>query len=98
MIKRFLISGRCQCIRKEIKKIQKRWGITTILVTHNLEEAEEMGDRIVAMNGGNIGEVVDLQHDHGCVGYQRIPIIGYNGGINLVDRITNAILEYRDAT
>jgi len=31
------------------------------------------------------------------VGYQRIPIIGYGGGINLVDRITNAILDHADS-
>jgi len=27
------------------------------------------------------------------VGYHRIPIVGYNGGINLIDRITNAVFE-----
>ncbi|PXF61643.1 MAG: hypothetical protein C4B59_03600 [Candidatus Methanogaster sp.] len=31
------------------------------------------------------------------VGYQRRAIIGYGGGINLVDRITNAILDHADA-
>ncbi|MEA1864267.1 MAG: nitrogenase component 1 [Euryarchaeota archaeon] len=31
------------------------------------------------------------------VGYQRRAIIGYNGGINLVDLITNAILDRADA-
>lgn len=27
------------------------------------------------------------------VGYHRVPIVGYNGGINLIDRITNAVFE-----
>ena len=31
------------------------------------------------------------------VGYQRRAIIGYSGGINPVDRITNAILDHVDA-
>ncbi len=48
--------GTCQCMRKEIRMIQKDLGITTVLVTHNPEEAEEMGDRIVAMNGGEVHE------------------------------------------
>ncbi|KAF5414609.1 MAG: sulfate transport system ATP-binding protein [Candidatus Methanogaster sp.] len=51
-----LDSGTCQCIRKEIRKIQKDLGITTVLVTHNPEEAEEMGDRIITIAGGKIRE------------------------------------------
>jgi nitrogenase molybdenum-iron protein alpha/beta subunit len=31
------------------------------------------------------------------VGYQRRAIIGYGGGINLVDRIANAVLDHADA-
>ncbi|MBU4547782.1 MAG: nitrogenase molybdenum-iron protein subunit beta, partial [Euryarchaeota archaeon] len=27
------------------------------------------------------------------VGYHRVPIVGYRGGINLLDRITNTVLE-----
>ncbi len=49
-------TGACQCIRKEIRKIQKDRGITTVLVTHNPEEAEEMGDRIITIAGGTIRE------------------------------------------
>ncbi len=51
-----LDAGACQCIRKEIAKIQKDLGITTVLVTHNPEEAEEMGDRIITIVGGKIRE------------------------------------------
>jgi len=49
-------AGTCQCMRKEIRKIQKDLGITTVLVTHNPEEAEEMGDRIITIAGGKIRE------------------------------------------
>ncbi|MDD4810188.1 MAG: nitrogenase component 1, partial [Methanobacterium formicicum] len=27
------------------------------------------------------------------VGYHRIPIVGYNGSVNLIDRITNTVFE-----
>jgi ABC-type sugar transport system ATPase subunit len=56
-----LDTGMCSCIRQEIKRIQKGLGITTVLVTHDLAEAKEMGDRIVTMNGGEVHEVADLQ-------------------------------------
>jgi len=51
----------CNCIRQEIKKIHTEFGITTLLVTHNMVEAKEMGDRIVAMNDGEVVEVSDIQ-------------------------------------
>ena len=56
-----LDTGTCRCIRQEIKRVQRGLGITTVLVTHDMAEAEEMGDRIVAMNGGEVHEVADLQ-------------------------------------
>lgn len=56
-----LDTGMCSCIMQEIKRIQKKLGITTVLVTHDMAEAKEMGDRIVAINGGEIHEVADFQ-------------------------------------
>ena len=41
-------------IRKELKKIHKELGITTIHVTHNQEEALLLADRIAVMNNGRI--------------------------------------------
>lgn len=41
-------------MRKEIKQIQKRFGITMIFVTHDQEEAMSISDRIVVMNSGEI--------------------------------------------
>ncbi|PXF61630.1 MAG: ABC transporter [Candidatus Methanogaster sp.] len=49
-------NGTCQCMRKEIRKIQKDLGTTMVLVTHNPKEAEEMGDRIITIAGGKIRE------------------------------------------
>jgi len=39
-----------QKVRKEIKLLQEKLGITTIMVTHDQEEALTMADRIVVMN------------------------------------------------
>ena len=41
-------------LRREIREIQKRLGITTIMVTHDQEEAQSMADRIVVLNEGRI--------------------------------------------
>jgi spermidine/putrescine transport system ATP-binding protein len=41
----------------ELKKIQKRLGITFIYVTHDQEEALTMSDRVVLMNGGVIQQI-----------------------------------------
>jgi putative spermidine/putrescine transport system ATP-binding protein len=38
----------------EVKRLQRSFGITTILVTHDQEEAMSMADRIVVLNKGNI--------------------------------------------
>jgi iron(III) transport system ATP-binding protein len=44
-------------LRSEIRSLQQRLGITTILVTHDQEEALSMADRIVVMNHGTIEQI-----------------------------------------
>ncbi|MCL4768176.1 MAG: putative 2-aminoethylphosphonate ABC transporter ATP-binding protein [Hyphomicrobiaceae bacterium] len=44
-------------LRDEIKSLQRRLGVTTVLVTHDQEEALAMADRIVVMNHGVIEQV-----------------------------------------
>jgi len=44
-------------LRDEIKSLQRRLGVTTIMVTHDQEEALAMADRIVVMNQGVIEQV-----------------------------------------
>ncbi|MDH3663367.1 MAG: putative 2-aminoethylphosphonate ABC transporter ATP-binding protein [Alphaproteobacteria bacterium] len=44
-------------LRHEIKDLQRRIGVTTILVTHDQEEALTMADRIVVMNHGVIEQI-----------------------------------------
>lgn len=44
-------------LREEIRALQNRLGVTTIMVTHDQEEALAMADRIVVMNHGVIEQV-----------------------------------------
>ncbi|TMJ02711.1 MAG: putative 2-aminoethylphosphonate ABC transporter ATP-binding protein [Alphaproteobacteria bacterium] len=44
-------------LREEIKQLQRRLGVTTIMVTHDQEEALAMADRIVVMREGVIEQV-----------------------------------------
>ena len=44
-------------LRLEIRSLHERLGVTTILVTHDQEEALSMADRIVVMNEGRIEQV-----------------------------------------
>jgi len=44
-------------MREEIKRLQRRLGITTIYVTHDQEEAMVISDRIAVMNRGRIMQV-----------------------------------------
>lgn len=44
-------------LRHEVRQLQNRLGVTTIMVTHDQEEALTMADRIVVMNHGVIEQV-----------------------------------------
>ncbi|WP_288193112.1 putative 2-aminoethylphosphonate ABC transporter ATP-binding protein [uncultured Phyllobacterium sp.] len=44
-------------LRHEIKELQRKLGVTTIMVTHDQEEALSMADRIVVMNHGILEQV-----------------------------------------
>ncbi|MGM0602031.1 MAG: ABC transporter ATP-binding protein [Bacillota bacterium] len=44
-------------LRMEIKMLQRKLNITTVYVTHNFSEAEEMADRIAVINNGVIEQV-----------------------------------------
>ena len=44
-------------MRFELRDIQRRLGITTVFVTHDQDEAFEMSDRIVLMNGGRVEQI-----------------------------------------
>ncbi|GAA0934348.1 ABC transporter ATP-binding protein [Pseudonocardia zijingensis] len=44
-------------VREDIRDIQQRLGITTLVVTHDQDEALSIGDRVAVMNGGRIEQV-----------------------------------------
>ncbi|WP_322095955.1 putative 2-aminoethylphosphonate ABC transporter ATP-binding protein [Pelagibius litoralis] len=44
-------------LRHQIKELQRKLGVTTVMVTHDQEEALSMADRIVVMNHGVIEQV-----------------------------------------
>ncbi len=44
-------------LRHEMKELQRKLGVTTIMVTHDQEEALSMADRIVVMNQGVIEQI-----------------------------------------
>ena len=44
-------------LRNELKKMQREFGITTIYVTHDQEEALTLSDRIAVFNKGNIEQI-----------------------------------------
>ena len=44
-------------LRHEIKKLQRKLAVTTIMVTHDQEEALTMADRIVVMDNGTIEQI-----------------------------------------
>lgn len=48
-------------LRREIAAVQKKVGITTLIVTHDQEEAMELGDRIAVMSDGRIEQVASPQ-------------------------------------
>jgi putative spermidine/putrescine transport system ATP-binding protein len=44
-------------VRVEIRELQRRLGLTTVMVTHDQEEALTMADRLVVMNDGAVRQV-----------------------------------------
>ncbi len=44
-------------LRHEIKSLQQKLGVTTVMVTHDQEEALSMADRIVVMNEGRVEQI-----------------------------------------
>jgi iron(III) transport system ATP-binding protein len=44
-------------LRQEIRGLQRKLGVTTVMVTHDQEEALSVADRIVVMNQGTIEQV-----------------------------------------
>lgn len=70
-------------MQTELKKIQKRVGITFIYVTHDQEEALTMSDTIVIMNGGRIQQI---GHPEDIYNEPKNPFVAdFIGESNIID-------------
>ena len=79
-------------LRGTLKEIQRKLGVTTILVTHDQEEGFELGDRIGVMERGNLVEVglpEDLYH---CPSSQYVATF-VGGGNVLVGRLKDGQIQ-----
>ena len=78
-------------LRKELKRLQKELGITTLYVTHDQEEALTLSDRIAVFNNGYIEQVgtpVEIYHNS-----QTEFVCDFIGDINvLTDEIVHEVL------
>jgi ABC-type Fe3+/spermidine/putrescine transport system ATPase subunit len=52
--------------RREIRELIERVGITTILVTHEQDEAFDMGDRVAVLRGGRLEQVGSADELYGA--------------------------------
>ncbi len=70
-------------MRGELKKLQRRLGITFVFVTHDQEEALTMSDRVAVMNNGRIeqiGTATEIYH------HPRTEFVaGFIGETNIVE-------------
>jgi len=70
-------------LRKELKSIQEKTGITTIMVTHDQEEALTMSDRIAVMHDG---EIVQIGRPEDIYNTPINPFVAdFIGEINFID-------------
>ena len=76
-------------VRRELRELQQRLGLTTILVTHDQEEANTICDRVAVMNAGKVQQVgspIDLYEKP-----QNLFVANFLGTANILEgRITGA--------
>jgi iron(III) transport system ATP-binding protein len=72
-------------LRGEIRSLQQKLGITTIMVTHDQEEALSMADRVVVMNQGRIEQCGSPQE---CYERAATPFVAtFLGRVNVLPAI-----------
>ena len=75
-------------LRHEVKELQRKLGITTVMVTHDQEEALSMADRIVVMNHGvieQVGTPLDIYREP-----QTLFVADFIGEMNQIPAVTKA--------
>jgi putative spermidine/putrescine transport system ATP-binding protein len=70
-------------VRDEIREIQQRIGITTVLVTHDQDEALSVADRIAVMNTGRIEQLDTPSGLYDAPGTRFVA--GFVGTMNFLD-------------
>ena len=75
-------------LRNELKKMQRDFGITTIYVTHDQEEALTLSDRIAVFNKGYIEQIgtPNEVYNHSATEF----VCNFIGDINRLDEVTAA--------
>jgi iron(III) transport system ATP-binding protein len=83
-------------LRGEIRALQRRLGVTTIMVTHDQEEALSMADRVVVMNQGVIEQIGTPQEIY------REPasafVADFVGKINVINAVAEGGGRFRIGT
>ncbi len=83
-------------LRGEIRALQRRLGVTTIMVTHDQEEALSMADRVVVMNQGVIEQIGTPQEIY------REPasafVADFVGKINVINAVAEGGGRFRVGT
>lgn len=80
-------------LRAELKQLQARLGVTTIMVTHDQDEALSIADRIVVMNTGVVEQIGTPQeiYDHPASRF----VADFIGAMNFLDGVVAAPHEAR---
>ena len=71
----------------EIKRLQRQFGLTAILVTHDQEEAMSIADRVAVMNEGRIEQL-----DTAVNVYDRPATLFVNGFVGSTNLLSGAVL------
>ena len=88
-------------MRREIKRLQRETGITTIIVTHDQEEAMSLADRIYVMQAGRMQqsgghrELYDRPANRFVAGFIGAPAMNFLAGLALVRADGRTWLESR---
>ncbi|MEP6997039.1 MAG: putative 2-aminoethylphosphonate ABC transporter ATP-binding protein, partial [Betaproteobacteria bacterium] len=83
-------------LRGEVRALQQRLGVTTIMVTHDQEEALSMADRIVVMNAGRIEQVGTPREIYGL---PATPFVAdFVGKINVLPAVAEGGGQFRVGT
>ncbi len=85
-------------LRHEIKELQRQLGVTTVMVTHDQEEALAMADRIVVMKDGVIEQVGTPTEIYGTP--ETLFVADFIGEMNQIPATagTNGVVIFGNAT